>query len=99
MSQGMNHCVILKSRPEGELQLDNFELSETPIPEPGGGEVLMRTLYLSVDPYMRGRMSARKSYANPVAIGGIMVGGTVGEVLKSRHPQYVAGGIVVRNDG
>jgi NADPH-dependent curcumin reductase len=99
MSQGVSRCIILRSRPEGAPHLDNFELREIPIPEPSDGEVLMRTLYLSLDPYMRGRMSAAKSYAEPVAVGHPMVGGTVGEVLKSRHPGYVAGDIVVGNGG
>ena len=99
MSQGVSRCIILRSRPEGAPRLDNFELQEIPIPEPSDGEVLMRTLYLSLDPYMRGRMSAAKSYAEPVAVGHPMVGGTVGEVLKSRHPGYVAGDIVVGHGG
>ena len=62
-----NRQILLKSRPEGAPGLDNFQLTEGPMPEPGEGEVLMRTLYLSLDPYMRGRMSAAKSYAKPAA--------------------------------
>jgi len=91
----VNRQILLKSRPEGAPGLDNFELVERPIPEPGEGELLMRTLYLSLDPYMRGRMSAAKSYAKPAEVGQPMVGGTVGEVVRSRHPQYAAGDTVL----
>jgi NADPH-dependent curcumin reductase len=91
----INRQILLKSRPEGAPGLDNFELVERPIPEPGEGELLMRTLYLSLDPYMRGRMSAAKSYAKPAEVGQPMVGGTVGEVVRSRHPQYAAGDTVL----
>src|SRR5262245_24123425 len=91
----VNRQVLLKSRPEGMPGLDNFELVERPIPEPGEGELLMRTLYLSLDPYMRGRMSAAKSYAKPAEVGQPMVGVTVGEVVRSRHPQYAAGETVL----
>src|SRR5262249_41245102 len=91
----VNRQILLKSRPEGAPGLDNFELVERPLPEPGEGELLMRTLYLSLDPYMRGRMSAAKSYAKPAEVGQPMVGGTVGEVMRSRHPQYPVGDIVL----
>jgi NADPH-dependent curcumin reductase len=69
------------------------------VPEPGDGEVLMRTLWLSLDPYMRGRMSAAKSYAKPVEVGATMVGGTVGEVIASRHPTFAVGDIAVGYGG
>ena len=69
------------------------------MPEPGDGEVLMRTRYLSLDPYMRGRMSAAKSYAKPVEVGAPMVGGTVGEVVASRHPNFAVGDIVMGYGG
>jgi NADPH-dependent curcumin reductase CurA len=65
----LNRQIVLKSRPEGMPGLDNFVLTKSAIPEPGDGEVLMRTLYLSLDPYMRGRMSAAKSYAKPAEVG------------------------------
>jgi len=91
----VNRQVLLKSRPEGAPSLDNFELIETPRPQAAAGEVLMRTLYLSLDPYMRGRMSAAKSYAAPAAVGQPMVGGTVGEIVASRHPDYASGDIVL----
>jgi NADPH-dependent curcumin reductase len=99
MAANTNRQILLKSRPQGAPSLDNFELTETPIPEPGEGELLMRTRYLSLDPYMRGRMSAAKSYAKPAAVGAPMVGGTVGEVVKSRHPGYAAGDIVLGYGG
>jgi NADPH-dependent curcumin reductase len=94
MTASVNRQVVLESRPEGVPTLDNFALTQAAIPEPGEGEVLMRTLYLSLDPYMRGRMSAAKSYAKPAAVGEPMVGGTVGEIVASRHPKYAAGDIV-----
>jgi NADPH-dependent curcumin reductase len=99
MAASINRQILLKSRPQGAPSLDNFELTETPIPEPGEGEVLMRTRYLSLDPYMRGRMSAAKSYAKPAAVGAPMVGGTVGEIVKSRHPNYAPGDIVLGYGG
>jgi N-terminal domain of oxidoreductase len=80
----VNRQILLKSRPEGMPSLDNFTLKQGSVPEPRDGEVLMRTRWLSLDPYMRGRMSAAKSYAKPVEVGATMVGGTVGEVVASR---------------
>jgi NADPH-dependent curcumin reductase len=99
MAGRINRQILLKSRPEGAPGLDNFALAERPIPEPGEGEVLMRIAYLSLDPYMRGRMSAAKSYAKPAAVGQPMVGGTVGEIVTSRHPGYSAGDIVLGYGG
>jgi NADPH-dependent curcumin reductase CurA len=95
----LNRQIVLKSRPEGMPGLDNFVLTKSAIPEPGDGEVLMRTLYLSLDPYMRGRMSAAKSYAKPAEVGQPMVGGTVGEIVASRHPEYAGGDIVLSYGG
>jgi NADPH-dependent curcumin reductase len=99
MAGNANRQILLKSRPEGPPGLDNFELTEGPIPEPGEGEVLMRVLYLSLDPYMRGRMSAAQSYAKPAAVGQPMVGGTVGEIVKSRNPKFSPGDTVVGHGG
>lgn len=99
MAGSVNRQVLLKSRPEGQPSAANFELIEAPIPEPGEGEVLMRILYLSLDPYMRGRMSAAQSYAPPAAVGQPMVGATVGEVVTSRHAKYAAGDIVLGYGG
>jgi NADPH-dependent curcumin reductase len=90
-----NRQILLKSRPVGMPRLENFEMVELPAPEPGEGEVLTRTLFLSLDPYMRGRMNETKSYAAPVPIGGVMGGETVGEVVASRPPGFTVGDIVV----
>jgi NADPH-dependent curcumin reductase len=89
-----NRQILLKSRPEGVPSLDNFVLKQSSVPEPGDGEVLMRTRWLSLDPYMRGRMNGAKSYAKPVEVGATMVGGTVGEVVASRNPNLAVGDIV-----
>jgi NADPH-dependent curcumin reductase CurA len=99
VTHSVNRQIVLKSRPEGAPSLDNFELRETSVPQPREGEVLIRTLYLSLDPYMRGRMSAAKSYAKPAEIGQPMVGGTVGEIITSRHPKYAVGDIVLGYGG
>ena len=99
MAGGINRQIRLKSRPEGAPGLDNFERVEAPVPEPRDGEVLIRNRYLSLDPYMRGRMSAAKSYAKPVGVGETMVGGTVGEVVQSRDSQFAVGDIVLGYGG
>ena len=99
MAESVNRQILLKSRPEGAPNLDNFELTKRPIPGPGEGEVLMRILYLSLDPYMRGRMSAARSYAKPADLGQPMVGGTVGEIVESRNPTYSVGDIVLGYGG
>ena len=83
----------------GEPKESDFALVETPIPEPEEGEVLNRTVYLSLDPYMRGRMSDRASYAAPVELGSVMVGGGVSQVMQSNHPQFSAGDFVLGYDG
>jgi NADPH-dependent curcumin reductase len=94
-----NLQVLLASRPVGRPSPDNFEFVQTPIPNPGEGQVLLKIRYLSLDPYMRGRMSAAKSYAASVEIGQVMEGGTVAEVLESRHPDYAAGDMVLSYSG
>jgi NADPH-dependent curcumin reductase len=99
MPARINRQIVLKSRPEGMPGLDNFALMETLVPEPGEGEVLIRTLYLSLDPYMRGRMSAVKSYAKSVEVGATMVGGTVGEIVASKNPKFVVGDVVLGASG
>jgi NADPH-dependent curcumin reductase CurA len=99
MAETMNRRILLKSRPEGAPSAANFELIEQPVPEPEEGEVLMRTLYLSLDPYMRGRMSAGPSYAAPAELGQPMVGGTVSEIVKSRNPGFAVGDIVLSYAG
>lgn len=90
----MNRQIILASRPVGAPTPDNFKLVETPVPTPERGQVLVKVLYLSLDPYMRGRMSDAKSYAPSVKIGEVMTGGAVGRVIDSRHPAFKAGDIV-----
>ncbi len=87
--------VILRRRPVGAPTADIFAIEEDAIPEPAEGQVLTRTIFLSIDPYMRGRLSDAKSYAAPVPIGGMMEGETVGEVIASRDPGFAPGDVVV----
>src|SRR5664279_943273 len=87
-SNTVNHRIILHSRPVGAPTADNFHLDEDIIPVPSEGQVLLRTLYLSLDPYMRGRMSDMPSYTAPVTIGDVMIGGTISSVVNSNHPEY-----------
>jgi hypothetical protein len=94
-----NKQILLARRPNGAPVPDDFKLVETPVPEPGDGEFLARTLYLSLDPYMRGRMNAERSYSAPVEIGGVMEGGTVSRVEISNHADYAVGDIVVGRTG
>jgi len=89
-----NRQWLLESRPTGEPTMENFELIETDVPEPGPHEVLVRTLYMSVDPYMRGRMRDAESYADPWDVGDPMKAGVVGEVEASEHPDFEAGDVV-----
>jgi NADPH-dependent curcumin reductase CurA len=92
--QEVNRRFVLASRPAGEPTVENFRLETAPIPEPGDGQMLLRTRYLSLDPYMRGRMNAGKSYADRVELGQVMVGGTVSEVVASNHERYKVGTLV-----
>ena len=95
MARNTNRQVLLAARPDGAPKESDFKLVERPVPEPGANEVLTRTIYLSLDPYMRGRMSAAKSYAKPVEVGAVMTGGTVGQVVASKYPGLAEGDIVV----
>ena len=95
----MNKRVLLASRPVGPVTESNFRVEEAPVPKPGEGEVLVRNLWLSLDPYMRGRMSDAKSYVKGVDVGEVMVGQTVGEVLESRHPKLKVGDQVLTQLG
>lgn len=95
----MNHQVRLHSRPAGSPTADNFAIADGPMPAAGEGEILRRTIYLSLDPYMRGRMSDAASYAASVNLGDVMCGHTVSEVVESRHPDFHAGDIVTGYDG
>ncbi|GJE62484.1 NADP-dependent oxidoreductase [Methylobacterium trifolii] len=90
----MNRRIVLASRPHGEPTPAHFRLEESRVPSVRAGEVLLRTRWLSLDPYMRGRMSAAKSYAAPVAIGEPMTGGTVSEVVESDNPDFPVGSLV-----
>ncbi len=94
-----NKRVVLASRPVGAVSEANFRVEEAPLPKPAEGEALVRNLWLSLDPYMRGRISDAKSYAKGVDIGEVMVGQTVGEVLESRHPKLKVGDTVLTQLG
>lgn len=94
-----NTRILLASRPHGEPTADNFRLEAAPIPEPADGEVLLRTIYLSLDPYMRGRMNDAKSYAAPQELDAVMQGGTVAEVVESRDESLQPGDLVLSHLG
>ncbi len=95
----MNKIVVLASRPQGPARPENFRLEAGTMPAPKEGEVLVKNLWLSLDPYMRGRISEAKSYVPPVAIDAVMVGQTVGEVLESKHPGFKPGENVLTSLG
>ncbi len=90
----VNRRIVLASRPRGKPTLENFRLEEVAVPQPGDGQVLLQTRFLSLDPYMRGRMNAGKSYAAGVALDEVMVGGTVSQVVSSRNPAFAMGDLV-----
>jgi len=94
-----NQSIVLASRPAAEPTPDNFRLEETELPALQDGQVLVRHHYLSLDPYMRGRMSDAKNYADPQPLGAVMIGGTVGEVIESKHKAFAAGDKVVGMGG
>lgn len=94
-----NQQILLDNRPEGEAAVSNFKLVETETPALQEGQVLVRHQYLSLDPYMRGRMNDGKSYAAPQPLGEVMLGGTVGEVVESRHAKFQPGDKVVGMGG
>jgi len=94
-----NQRIVLASRPEGWVTPDNFRLEKAPLPRPADGEVLVKNLWLSLDPYMRGRISAGKSYVKGVDIGEVMVGQTVGEVVESRNNNLKPGDHVLTQLG
>jgi len=99
MTASLARQIVLAARPEGKPQLTDFRLEETEIPTPASGQLLLAVQYLSLDPYMRGRMDDRKSYANPLQIGDVMTGESVARVLASNHPGYAEGDIVVAVTG
>jgi NADPH-dependent curcumin reductase CurA len=94
-----NRQWVLASRPTGEAHAGNFKLITQNLPALADGQVLVRHLYLSLDPYMRGRMNDTKSYAPPQPLNEVMIGGTAGEVVESRHPAFAAGDPVVGMGG
>lgn len=94
-----NARIVLAARPRGEPAADDFRLEHVPLPVPGEGQVLLRNRYLSLDPYMRGRMNAGRSYVRPVELGQVMEGGTVSEVIASRHPDFRNGDMVLAYGG
>ena len=99
MTSYQNRSIVLARRPHGAPVSEDFRMDKTPVPEPAEGQVLLRTEYLSLDPYMRGRMSDAPSYAQPVKVGEVMVGGTVCRVEASQHPDFKAGEWVLGYSG
>ena len=99
MSTRINRRITLAARPVGAPKTSDFATVDEPVPAPGDGEMLLRTVYLSLDPYMRGRMNDVKSYVPPAQIGETMEGGAVSVVEASRHPDFSAGDIVFSRTG
>jgi NADPH-dependent curcumin reductase len=95
----LNQRIVLVSRPHGAPTPENFRLERVSLPELADGQVLLKTLYLSLDPYMRGRMSDAPSYAAPVEIDEVMTGGAVSRIEQSRHPEFEVGDLVVGATG
>ncbi|WP_211443867.1 NADP-dependent oxidoreductase [Collimonas humicola] len=98
-SKTINRRILLASRPHGAPTAANFKLDQSPLPAPAAGQVLLRTVYLSLDPYMRGRMSDAPSYAAPVEVGEVMVGGTVARVEASENTAFNVGDLVLSYSG
>ena len=94
-----NKQVLLAARPQGAVEESHFRIVESDIPSAGDGEFVVRAHYLSLDPYMRGRMDDAKSYAAKAEIGSVMVGMAVGEVIESRHEKFKAGDFVETRSG
>jgi NADPH-dependent curcumin reductase CurA len=99
MTDIVRRSVVLRRRPSGAPDRSDFEILEDAVPQPGPGEVLSRTIWLSIDPYMRGRLREQQTYAKAIAIGEVMTGETVGEVIASGDPGFTAGDIVVGGRG
>jgi NADPH-dependent curcumin reductase CurA len=99
MNETVSRRMLLKSYPTAAPSADNFEIVEAPVPEPGRGEVLVRAIYLTVDPYMRGRLRPGPSYAEPQKIGEVMVGEVAGQVVASNAEGYAAGDYVAAHIG
>ena len=94
MANDLQRSVVLKKRPTGEPGPEHFEIVSGPVPQPGPGQVLTRTVWLSIDPYMRGRLREQQTYAAPVMPGEVMTGETIGEVIASGDPGFAVGDIV-----
>jgi NADPH-dependent curcumin reductase CurA len=94
MANDVQRSVVLKKRPTGEPGPEHFEVISAPVPQPGAGQVLTRTIWLSIDPYMRGRLREQQTYAAPVMPGEVMTGETIGEVIASGDPGFAVGDIV-----
>jgi NADPH-dependent curcumin reductase CurA len=94
-NSAIRRSIVLKRRPDGTPRRDDFEIREDAIPQPNAGEVVTRTIWLSIDPYMRGRLRVQQTYAQPVNPGEVMTGETVGEVIASAHQDFVPGDLVV----
>ena len=99
MTTSRGRQIVLAARPKGKPELTDFRLEETAIPAPAGGQLLLEVQYLSLDPYMRGRMNDGKSYATPLQIGDVMTGETVAHVLVSNHSEYAKGEAVLARTG
>lgn len=99
MSATTYRRIVLAARPDGAVKPEHFRLETVPVPAVPDGHLLVRNRFLSLDPYMRGAMNDRKSYRKPQALGETMVGGTVGEVVESRHPKFSVGDVVVGGFG
>jgi len=99
MNETKARQIVLAARPQGRPKSSDFRLEETSIPTPSEGQISLKVQYLSLDPYMRGRMDERKSYADPVPLGGVMQGESVATVIASKHPNYSEGDIVLAHTG
>lgn len=99
MTLTLNRQIVLANRPKGSPVPENFRLEQATMPTPSEGEVLLRSVYLSLDPYMRGRMNEGKSYADPVDLNEVMVGGTICQVVESNNSDFQTGEWVVAYTG
>ena len=99
MSDNANRKVVLNKRPQGEIANDDLVIREEPVRELKDGEVLLKTLWLSLDPYMRPRMNDSKGYMDPIEIGATIVGESVGRVVESKSPKYSVGDVVTSYSG
>jgi NADPH-dependent curcumin reductase len=96
---GLRQSVVLKRRPKDEPSASDFDIKQDPIPTPAAGEVLTRTIWLSIDPYLRGRLREEQTYAVAIQIGEVMTGETAGQVIASAHPDFAVGDLVVGSRG